>query len=216
MLSHHYVVIFVKFKFCSHSLCVVIRMTIFDTTDFGLFLLEGLKFFFPFLSDVPGIFWPSVHIDTAASGFGFQAFFPSVLVVTFYGSYYYNIHICYAQFFFKTFITFMTRHSVMMAITITTITIIIFLSTMLPPPPPPPRVETILCFYFLPKNSKKLLYSCKNWRYMKGQLKESREVTLWQWYSTGGTRRHLMGYVKFKISIYILFHEWSELQKIIY
>jgi hypothetical protein len=28
-----------------------------------------------------------------------------------------------------------------------------------------------------------------------------------QWYSTGGTRRHLRGYVKFKISIYILFHE---------
>jgi len=26
-----------------------------------------------------------------------------------------------------------------------------------------------------------------------------------QWYSTGGTRRHLRGYVKFKISIYILF-----------
>jgi hypothetical protein len=34
-----------------------------------------------------------------------------------------------------------------------------------------------------------------------------------QWYSTGGTRRHLRGYVKFKISIYVLFHEWSELQK---
>jgi hypothetical protein len=32
-----------------------------------------------------------------------------------------------------------------------------------------------------------------------------------QWYSTGGTRRHLRGYVKFKISIYILFPEWSEL-----
>jgi hypothetical protein len=31
-----------------------------------------------------------------------------------------------------------------------------------------------------------------------------------QWYSTGGTRRHLRGYVKFKISIYVLFHEWSE------
>jgi hypothetical protein len=30
---------------------------------------------------------------------------------------------------------------------------------------------------------------------------------LGQWYSTGGTRRHLRGYVKFKISIYILFHE---------
>jgi hypothetical protein len=28
-----------------------------------------------------------------------------------------------------------------------------------------------------------------------------------QWYSTGGTRRHLRGYVKFKISIYILFYE---------
>jgi hypothetical protein len=34
-----------------------------------------------------------------------------------------------------------------------------------------------------------------------------------QWYSTGdtripwGTRRHLRGYVKFKISIYIFFHE---------
>jgi hypothetical protein len=34
-----------------------------------------------------------------------------------------------------------------------------------------------------------------------------------QWYSTGdtrtpgGTRRHLRGYVKFKISLYILFHE---------
>jgi hypothetical protein len=34
-----------------------------------------------------------------------------------------------------------------------------------------------------------------------------------QWYSTGGTRRHLRGYVKFKISIYILFNERSELQK---
>jgi hypothetical protein len=34
-----------------------------------------------------------------------------------------------------------------------------------------------------------------------------------QWYSTGGTRRHLRGYIKFKISIHILFHEWSELQK---
>jgi hypothetical protein len=32
-----------------------------------------------------------------------------------------------------------------------------------------------------------------------------------QWYSTGGMRRHLRGYIKFKISIYILFHEWSEL-----
>jgi hypothetical protein len=44
------------------------------------------------------------------------------------------------------------------------------------------------------------------------------EQGLDQWYSTGGTRtprgtrRHLMGYVKFKISIYILFHEWPELQ----
>jgi hypothetical protein len=28
-----------------------------------------------------------------------------------------------------------------------------------------------------------------------------------QWYSTRGTRRHLRGYVKFKISIYILFPE---------
>jgi hypothetical protein len=28
-----------------------------------------------------------------------------------------------------------------------------------------------------------------------------------QWYSTGGTRRHLRRYVKFKISIHILFHE---------
>jgi hypothetical protein len=28
-----------------------------------------------------------------------------------------------------------------------------------------------------------------------------------QWYSTGVTRRHLRGYVKFKISIYILFPE---------
>jgi hypothetical protein len=28
-----------------------------------------------------------------------------------------------------------------------------------------------------------------------------------QWYSTGGKRRHLRGYVKFKISIYILFPE---------
>jgi hypothetical protein len=26
-----------------------------------------------------------------------------------------------------------------------------------------------------------------------------------------GTRRHLRGYVKFKISIYILFHEWTEI-----
>jgi hypothetical protein len=42
------------------------------------------------------------------------------------------------------------------------------------------------------------------------------DVHLKQWYSTGGTRRHLRGYVKFKISIYILFHEWSELQKNIY
>jgi hypothetical protein len=37
------------------------------------------------------------------------------------------------------------------------------------------------------------------------------EAAVWmplpQWYSTGGTRRHLRGHVKFKISIYILFHE---------
>jgi hypothetical protein len=38
-------------------------------------------------------------------------------------------------------------------------------------------------------------------------------ISLEQWYSTGGTRtprgtrRHLRGYVTFKISIYILFHE---------
>jgi hypothetical protein len=42
-----------------------------------------------------------------------------------------------------------------------------------------------------------------------------RTVTSWlslvQWYSTGGARRHLRGYIKFKISIYILLHEWSEL-----
>jgi hypothetical protein len=31
--------------------------------------------------------------------------------------------------------------------------------------------------------------------------------TIEQWYSTGGTQRHLRGYVKFKISIYILFPE---------
>jgi hypothetical protein len=30
---------------------------------------------------------------------------------------------------------------------------------------------------------------------------------LCQWYSIGGTRRHLRGYIKFQISIYILFHE---------
>jgi hypothetical protein len=28
-----------------------------------------------------------------------------------------------------------------------------------------------------------------------------------QWYSTGGARRHLRGYEKLKLNIYILFHE---------
>jgi hypothetical protein len=38
----------------------------------------------------------------------------------------------------------------------------------------------------------------------EGQVKKS---PVEQWYSTGGMRRHLRGYVKFKISIHILFHE---------
>jgi hypothetical protein len=46
-----------------------------------------------------------------------------------------------------------------------------------------------------------------------GAICRSKYVTLDQWYSTGGTRRHLRVYVKFKISIHILFHERWELQK---
>jgi len=38
-------------------------------------------------------------------------------------------------------------------------------------------------------------------------LPDRKMISLTQWYSTGGTRRHLRGYVKFKISIYILFPE---------
>jgi hypothetical protein len=47
-------------------------------------------------------------------------------------------------------------------------------------------------------------------KFNKGTRPQDRESSprpLDQWYSTGGTRRHLRGYVKFKISIYILFHE---------
>jgi hypothetical protein len=45
------------------------------------------------------------------------------------------------------------------------------------------------------------------WESIRENIKNSAKDNLGQWYSTGGTRRHLRGYVKFKISIYVLFHE---------
>jgi hypothetical protein len=55
------------------------------------------------------------------------------------------------------------------------------------------------------------------WLHDPAALSQGKELItcspLSQWYSTGGmrtprgTRRQLRGYVKFKISIYILFHE---------
>jgi hypothetical protein len=86
----------------------------------------------------------------------------------------------------------------------------------------------ILLEFVIPKKLVRLIKVCLNETYSKVRvskhlsdkfpiqngLKQGEALSplllnfaLEQWYSTGGTRRHLRGYVKFKISIYILFHE---------
>jgi hypothetical protein len=50
----------------------------------GLSRFQGLKLVpSTYLSDVRGVFCHSVYIDTEASGFGFLALFPNVVVTSF-------------------------------------------------------------------------------------------------------------------------------------
>jgi hypothetical protein len=62
----------------------------------------------------------------------------------------------------------------------------------------------ILLLHHLFRPAVHVFYSRFCW---SSDISQGYDHCLDQWYSTGGTRRHLRGYVKFKISIYILFHE---------
>jgi hypothetical protein len=72
----------------------IVRIT---DSSLGLFRFQGLK---PLhlLSDVPGVFCPSVCIGREASGFGVKAFFPNIVAI-YFDRIFYCFDICYSHLY---------------------------------------------------------------------------------------------------------------------